>query len=537
MATITLSSTLFDTDVSTLFDFSDINKIIPAIYDTTSTTSAGIWSYKNYVATAKNPIYSGVDGTRQSKGTLTATFDKNGNIATYSGLLTDENYTFFDSSITTKNSSKITSFSNPYVTTSGTISEIKYSNISGEKLQINGSIKGSGLGNIATKIGSSSLDGIINSVSKVVPSGNSIVINCSSNYKLSYSNLTISQSANFVKNNPITLSGNVTSVTLKLGQTSQVFASLSTNFSDLKNITTFDTALPFLFSGNDVITISSSDPLSGPVNGYTGNDKITASSLASNIFGDQGNDTLVGGNGSDALTGGVGNDSLTGGLGADNFVLAGNDTVVDYSGTQSDTIDVSGLAAGDTVTFTTVTGTLDLSSSTSTAAFKATAVAAGATITGSSGADILTGAGGIDYLFGGAGKDTLSGGAGKDVINGGDGNDSLTGGAGSDKFVFSVEASSTNIDSITDFAIKDDKIQLSKTVFTGFSAVGSITSTAFLSGAGKNTAATADQKLIYDSFNGKLYYDADGVGGTAAVQIALIGNKAALTSSSFEIIT
>jgi Ca2+-binding RTX toxin-like protein len=48
---------------------------------------------------------------------------------------------------------------------------------------------------------------------------------------------------------------------------------------------------------------------------------------------------------------------------------------------------------------------------------------------------------------------------------------------------------------------------------------------------------TTAKKLIYDSSSGKLYYDADGSGKIAAIQIALIGNKADLTSSSFEIIT
>ncbi len=315
------------------------------------------------------------------------------------------------------------------------------------------------------------------------------------------------------------------------------YSMITTNFSVIKSVADFN-SLPEIGP-----SASNFEYLRGALSTWgdlltNGDNKITITSTSGvSVDSGAGKDTIVASTGNDTIIGGAGNDSLTGGTGADSFVLAGSDTVADYKGTQSDTVDVSSLATGDTVTFTTVAGALDLSASTSAAAFKATAAAAGATITGGSGADSLTGAGGIDYLFGGTGKDTLSGGAGNDVINGGDGSDSLTGGAGSDKFVFNVAASSTNNDTITDFAVKDDKIQLSKTVFTGFSAVGSITSTAFLSGAGKNTATTADQKLIYDSSSGKLYYDADGSGSASAIQIALIGNKAALTSSAFEIIS
>ena len=50
MATIILSKELLDADVSTLFNFSDFNKINPGIYDTKSTTSSGIWVYQNYTA-------------------------------------------------------------------------------------------------------------------------------------------------------------------------------------------------------------------------------------------------------------------------------------------------------------------------------------------------------------------------------------------------------------------------------------------------------------------------------------------------------
>ena len=63
-----------------------------------------------------------------------------------------------------------------------------------------------------------------------------------------------------------------------------------------------------------------------------------------------GNDTLTGTSGNDILQGGQGNDNLTGGLGADIFRFIkgelGLDTVTDFSKTQGDKIDLSGILQG-----------------------------------------------------------------------------------------------------------------------------------------------------------------------------------------------
>ena len=61
-------------------------------------------------------------------------------------------------------------------------------------------------------------------------------------------------------------------------------------------------------------------------------------------------------------------------------------------------------------------------------------------------------------------------------------------------------------------------------------AAGNLGSAQFIKGT---TATTADQRIVYDSNTGKLYYDADGSGSGNAVQIALIGNKAALGATDF----
>ena len=87
--------------------------------------------------------------------------------------------------------------------------------------------------------------------------------------------------------------------------------------------------------------------------GTAGNDSINA--LAGNdvVYGGDGVDTIDGGDGNDVLVGGRGRDTLTGGAGADRFVLetlqdstagAGRDAILDFQ-QGSDKIDLSALGA------------------------------------------------------------------------------------------------------------------------------------------------------------------------------------------------
>jgi Ca2+-binding RTX toxin-like protein len=77
-------------------------------------------------------------------------------------------------------------------------------------------------------------------------------------------------------------------------------------------------------------------------------------------------------------------------------------------------------------------------------------------VTGGDGDDEIDGGSGKDILDGGAGDDNLNGGSGKDILRGGEGDDTLTGGSGKDTFFFGDE------DTITDFKVKSDKIDLSE---------------------------------------------------------------------------
>lgn len=146
------------------------------------------------------------------------------------------------------------------------------------------------------------------------------------------------------------------------------------------------------------------------------------------------------------------------------------------------------------------------------------------TFKGQSGADVLTGDNGNDKLFGLGGNDKLGGGAGNDLLYGGAGNDVLTGGAGKDVFVF--ETASGGIDTIADFnRTEGDKIQFSKAIFDGVTYTGALAAGDFYAAPGATSARDGTDRFIYDTTTGKLYYDADGIAGLPAIQVALLGTS------------
>ena len=160
-------------------------------------------------------------------------------------------------------------------------------------------------------------------------------------------------------------------------------------------------------------------------------------------------------------------------------------------------------------------------------------------LTGSNYDDTLIGNAGNNTLNGGSGKDYLNGGKASDVLIGGLGNDTLTGGDGIDYFIFNTALNATsNKDTITDFNIIDDTIRLENGIMTGLGVTaGALAAGAFHSGI-VNTATQVDDRIIYNTSTGGLFYDADGTGASAAVQIAIIGtnNHAALTNADFVVI-
>ncbi len=142
----------------------------------------------------------------------------------------------------------------------------------------------------------------------------------------------------------------------------------------------------------------------------------------------------------------------------------------------------------------------------------------------------MVGNGAANTLSGEAGNDKLTGADGNDSLHGGTGNDRLTGGAGADNFYFDTALDqSSNVDRILDFSVAEDTIYLGMAVFSAIGP-GELAIGAFHAGT---VAADADDRILYDSATGNLYYDADGNGAGAAVQFAQVTAMTALTNADF----
>jgi len=127
--------------------------------------------------------------------------------------------------------------------------------------------------------------------------------------------------------------------------------------------------------------------------------------------------------------------------------------------------------------------------------------------------------------------DTLDGGDGNDLLTAGFDADVMTGGAGAD--TFSYESPSDGPDEITDFVSGSDLIQILAGSFGGGLVSGG--SVSLVSGS-TPTASSADGQFLYDTDDGRLFWDADGTGSNAAVLIATLSNVPTLTASDFVVI-
>lgn len=161
---------------------------------------------------------------------------------------------------------------------------------------------------------------------------------------------------------------------------------------------------------------------------------------------------------------------------------------------------------------------------------------------GLSGNDTLRGGLGNDTMLGGAGVDVLVGNGGNDSLNGGSSNDILNGGVGVDAFVFNsnaaFSAADLGIDTIEDFSILGDKLVLDKTTFskvtsatgTGFSKVSE-----FATVSSDGAAATSGAFIVYNSTNGKLFYNQNGnsSGLGSGAQFAVLSGNPVLVATDF----
>ncbi|MFP5078422.1 calcium-binding protein [Rhizobium sp. YIM 134829] len=268
------------------------------------------------------------------------------------------------------------------------------------------------------------------------------------------------------------------------------------------------------------------------------------------LYGGEGNDVLEGGAGSDSLDGGVGDDDLFGGTGLD--VLSGgdgNDTLDGGSGSDW----LYGGNGDDTLTESRGNDALygeNGNDIIATASFLGTASSGKSSVYGgdgedriyANGKDLVYGGDDADHIVGNAadqllsgdtGNDVIAGGGGNDKIWGGDGLDILTGDAGKDVFYFDWTLSAeTNVDTITDYQVKDDAISLDKTVFSALGSGSKLKSAQFIAGS-DGKAHDASDRIIYETDTGKLFYDADGTGGKAAILFAQLDANLAMKAGEF----
>ncbi|WP_376099023.1 calcium-binding protein [Roseomonas sp. CCTCC AB2023176] len=282
-------------------------------------------------------------------------------------------------------------------------------------------------------------------------------------------------------------------------------------------------------------------------------DTLFGDANANDLRGGDGNDVLDGRKGADTLRGGAGDDTMSVDSALDRIVegaLGGTDTVI-----ASVTYRLGGNAEVEFLQTSDAAGTAAINLTGSSTANAITGNAGANRINGLSGNDTLEGLGGNDVLSGGTlfdmlrggdGDDVLFGDEGGDTLEGGDGNDRLTGGAardfmtggaGLDTFTLDTPFSFyTPVDVITDFNSVDDRILLTSELVPGM-ALGNIGAAAFIA-ASSVTYTTESQRILYNTSNGYLYYDADGSGAASTARsIGLLQNiPATVTANDFTVI-
>jgi Ca2+-binding RTX toxin-like protein len=237
----------------------------------------------------------------------------------------------------------------------------------------------------------------------------------------------------------------------------------------------------------------------GRVLGGDGNDSILGGAASDDLRGGAGNDTLKGGGGNDTLNGGFGVDEMHGGAGNDTYIVnLSNDEVVEGKNAGTDTV-------RSTASFTLPANVENL---------------------------VLTGSANIN----GTGNDLanrITGNSGENILNGRGGKDILTGGGDSDVFRFNTALGADNVDTVTDFKANEDHIQLDDAIFAAVGA--SLTASEFVANA-SGTAQNALQHILYDTTDGRLFYDPDGNGAQARVHFATLKAGLSLDHLDFLVI-
>jgi serralysin len=267
------------------------------------------------------------------------------------------------------------------------------------------------------------------------------------------------------------------------------------------------------------------------------------------IDGADGNDTLLGGEDQDTFSfiagsGHYGRDVVNGGDGFDTLAFGGARSAV-VADMRAGTVAGGGAGGSGSVRFggvETIEGgsfndVLVAHNGARTAAF-GSEFFLGGTFLGGGGNDTLTGGAAADSLRSDA---TLTGfdlGSGSDRLSGRGGNDFLAGGDGNDSFVFEVAPGAANADTVADFVSGADRLLLDDAAHANIGARGRFAAgdERFLAADGATSGQEADDRVVYDTSTGDLYYDADGSGAGAAQLIATFQGNPAIAATDITVI-
>jgi Ca2+-binding RTX toxin-like protein len=214
-------------------------------------------------------------------------------------------------------------------------------------------------------------------------------------------------------------------------------------------------------SGNDTIYGSVNDDR---LYGGMGDDWLSGGKNDDSLFGGKDDDVVDGNTGNDALSGGSGNDSLTGGAGDDvlfggwgrDIVNAGSGDDFVMASQGSDIL--SGRSGFDTVDFSRMVGHLEVNLAKMTYSVGENGQNFGdlkgfeQVIANDFGSRLIGDDSHGTVFLGGNGDDWMRGKMGADI---------LTGGAGSDTFAYLKKDTGAGIDTITDFQVGVDRLDLS----------------------------------------------------------------------------
>jgi Ca2+-binding RTX toxin-like protein len=265
--------------------------------------------------------------------------------------------------------------------------------------------------------------------------------------------------------------------------------------------------------------------------------KLADGSVATRATGGAGNDHLLGNGNFNVIDGGAGADTMEGGTGSDVYLVDNAaDVVIEAAGAGSDAVQTSvsyTLGSDAEIEFLTALGGARLS---------LTGNSLSNTLTGNGAANVLHGGGGHDQVFGGAGNDRIYGDGGGDTLSGGQGKDRVyaaTGRESHDMVVFDVvsrsaRAAKTHADKIYGFGPKYDSLGFEADVFANgaiaryvekkggatFDDPLKISRAWFRAG---DKALDRNDFFVYNAHTHKLYFDPDGSGHKAMIEIASFG--------------